>query len=257
MGLLDWWQRRNDPPAWDESAHRSVIAALPGTQGLPEARLQQWGSLARWVLADKQFLAPGGAAIELAQAVTIATLASWPMLNLGRQALAGWREIVLYPSGFRARRRLLEAQPEGLDLVHEYDEELAGEAGEGVIVLAWEDILEDLAHPQDGACVVIHEVAHQFDACSGVIDGRPPLPGHMDGREWSEIFQREFDRLCSRLQAGEESWVDPYAAEAPEEFFAVMVEHYCLRPDWLQQDCPQVARLLRGLFGPIRADAPT
>jgi Mlc titration factor MtfA (ptsG expression regulator) len=111
----------------------------------------------------------------------------------------------------------------------------------------------DLDRPEEGQSVVIHEVAHLFDGLSGAIDGRPPLLSGMSPVRWTEVFQHAYDSLQAALADGRESLVDPYAAEAPEEFFAVALEHYCLRPDWLEQECPAVAAQMRALFGPIHA----
>ncbi len=252
MGLFDRWRRRHSH--WDRRAHLETIALLPGLAALPAAQLAQLEALAQRFAADKQFHAVGGGRVSPAQIATIATLACWPMLNLGSRALAGWSDLVLYPTGFRARRHRVEVATAGLDVVHEYDEELAGEASEdGVVVLAWEEICLDLEHPDDGQSVVIHEIAHMFDAQSGAIDGRPPLLPGMSADLWTHSFQEAFERLRAQVDAGQETLMDPYAAEAPEEFFAVAVEHYCLRPDLLEVECPAVTGQLEALFGTIGA----
>ena len=36
----------------------------------------------------------------------------------------------------------------------------------------------ELEHPHEGACVVVHEMAHRIDVLDGVLDGTPPLPTH-------------------------------------------------------------------------------
>ncbi|MFN4162749.1 MAG: zinc-dependent peptidase, partial [Stenotrophomonas sp.] len=43
--------------------------------------------------------------------------------------------------------------------------------------------------------------------------------------------------------------IDPYAAEAPEEFFAVVTEYHFSAPDLLQQEMPTVAAHLRRFYG--------
>jgi hypothetical protein len=221
---------------------------------MPAPQLARLETMARCFAAEKRFHAAGSTEISPVHVTTIATLACWPMLNLGSEALAGWTDLILYPTGFRARRHQVEGADSGLDVVHEYDEELAGEASEsGVVVLAWEEICLDLDHPEDGQSVVIHEIAHMFDAQSGAVDGRPPLLPGMCARAWTRCFQQAFDRLNASLDAGEDSLMDPYAAEAPEEFFAVALEHYCLRPDLLWAECPEVGACLAELFGTIRA----
>ncbi|MEZ5441061.1 MAG: zinc-dependent peptidase [Lysobacterales bacterium] len=251
------WRDARSVRHWDEDVHAQLTDRLPGTWSLDPSAQQRWKLLTRRFLSDKQFVGADGLQITAEHGTTIATLAAWPMLNLGWEALRGWREVVLYPMTFTAERHLAEPLCDGLEVVHEFEESLSGEAAEGVIVLAWEDIQLDLAHLDAGTCVVIHEIAHQFDARSGAIDGRPPLTDGLSGAQWSQDFQAAFDRLKQTLETGGEPAIDPYAAEAPEEFFAVMVEHYCLRPDWLDRDCPEVLTLLRKLFGEIRDPAPS
>jgi MtfA peptidase len=252
MGLFDRWRRAQT--RWDRRAHLQTIARLPGLAALPAGQLARLEALAQHFAVDKRFHAVGGGSVSPAQIATIATLACWPMLNLGSGALAGWSDLVLYPTGFRARRHQVEVAEVGLDVVHEYDEELAGEASEdGVVVLAWEEICLDLEHPADGQSVVIHEIAHMFDAQSGAVDGRPPLLPGMSADGWTRSFQQAFEKLRARVDDDQETLMDPYAAEAPEEFFAVAVEHYCLRPDLLEAECPAVAGLLQSLFGTVSA----
>lgn len=252
--LSGWWRRDADHARWDTQAHQATVAQLPGMAALATARLAQLEQLARSLARDKRFHCHDGSQPSAAQITTITTLASWPMQNLGPRAFAGWRDLVLYPAGFRARRQLLEAEQSGLELIHEYDEDLSGEASElGVIVLAWDEICQDLAHPEDGQSVVIHEVAHLFDGLSGAMDGRPPLLPGMSAAVWTDVFQTAYDALRASLSADRESLMDPYAAEAPEEFFAVALEHYCLRPDWLLAECPAVHAQLHSLFGTVTA----
>jgi Mlc titration factor MtfA (ptsG expression regulator) len=46
-----------------------------------------------------------------------------------------------------------------------------------------------------------------------------------------------------------ETVIDPYAAEAPDEFFAVATEYHFSAPDLLEQEMPVVAGHLRRFYG--------
>src|SRR6186713_1970242 len=48
-------------------------------------------------LAKKRFSAAGGHVLEPAHCLAIAALACMPVLRLGFDALAGWREVIVYP----------------------------------------------------------------------------------------------------------------------------------------------------------------
>jgi Mlc titration factor MtfA (ptsG expression regulator) len=87
------------------------------------------------------------------------------------------------------------------------------------------------------------------------MDGTPPLPADWQ-REWARDFQAAYDAFCRRIDAGEESAIDAYAAEAPEEFFAVTSEYHFSAPATLAREMPAVAAHLRRFYGqsPIPAD---
>jgi Mlc titration factor MtfA (ptsG expression regulator) len=69
--------------------------------------------------------------------------------------------------------------------------------------------------------------------------------GSASGRPRSSAY----DAFCAQVDAGEETLIDPYAAEAPEEFFAVASEYHFSAPDLLQQALPEVAAQLRRFYG--------
>ncbi len=181
----------------------------------------------------------------------IASLCCLPVLNLGGHWLGGWQEVVIYPGAFRVRRSALD-EPTGV--LHEWDEELAGEAwSEGPLILSWEDVLLDLEEPAEGCNVVAHEIAHKLDLRDGVLDGTPPLPSARQ-RAWARDFQAAFDALCAEVDAERETRIDPYAATAPEEFFAVVSEYHFSAPEVLREALPAVAEHLADFYGPSPAE---
>ena len=66
--------------------------------------------------------------------VAIAAQACLPILELGLDWYRGWTGIVVYPGDFRVRRSELDED----GVVHEWDDELAGEAMPGgPVVISW------------------------------------------------------------------------------------------------------------------------
>jgi hypothetical protein len=190
--------------------------------------------------------------IEEDMKLTIAALASWSVLHIGHRALRGWTSVIVYPEGFRARR---SDEDELTGVVTDYHEDLIGEAWErGPLILSWADIEVDLAQPDDGVSVVVHEIAHKLDELSGEVNGMPRLPRGISARAWATEFTRAFQQLSALVDEGREddSLVDPYAAHSPEEFFAVCSEHVLCRPDLLEEQFPEVERLLRLFYGHAR-----
>lgn len=197
-------------------------------------------------LHDKYFSGAHGLGVDASMRTTIATLACWPVLELGYDWLRGWREVIVYPGGFRARR--VHDDDDGL--VHEWDEDLAGESwDQGPLILSWEDLQLDLAEPEDCMNVVVHEIAHKLDARSGAADGMPPLPRSIAAGDWQREFQSAFDALGALADSDPDGApIDPYAASAPEEFFAVCSEYHFLAPERLRAAYPRVAELLARFY---------
>lgn len=219
---------------------------MPGLTGLDEARRARILDYAGRFLHDKTFSGAHGLAVDAGMRTTIATLACWPVLELGYDWLGGWREVIVYPGAFRARR----VHDDDAGVVHEWDEDLAGESWDhGPLILSWEDLQLDLAHPQDCMNVVVHEIAHKLDARSGAADGMPPLPRPIAPREWQQAFQQAFDDLAAIADRDEDAApIDPYAASAPEEFFAVCSEYHFLAPELLRDAYPRVAGLIARFY---------
>ena len=127
----------------------------------------------------------GAGGLELTDEIrlAIAVQAVLPVLNLGLDLYGGWVGIVVYPGEFRVRRQ----EPDEDGVVHEWDDELSGEAWPGgPVLLSWEDVTLGTAAPEDGGepgyNVVIHEFAHKIDMLNGEADGYPAPHPDMDAR---------------------------------------------------------------------------
>jgi len=219
MGWLTQWRRRRvlakhriDDALW-RAATRG-LAFLPTSEKLKETALL--------FLAEKQLSGAHGLEVTDAMRVSIAAQASLPVLELGLDWYSGWTGIVVYPGDFRVRRT--EVDEDGV--VHEWEDELAGEAMPGgPVVLSWDAAAHD---PQMN--VVIHEFAHKLDMLNGEPDGVPPLHAGMDRKRWIAVLEEAYGGFCDAVQRGRDTWLDPYAAEHPAEFFAVVSEAFFTDP---------------------------
>ena len=172
--------------------------------------------------------------------VAIAAQACLPILELGLDWYAGWTGIVVYPGDFRVRRR--EMDEDGV--VHEWEDDLAGEAMPGgPVVLSWDAAAHDPA-----INVVIHEFAHKLDMLNGEADGVPPLHAGMDRKIWRAAFEEAFEGFCDALEREKETWLDPYAAEHPSEFFAVISEAFFEQPAETKRRYPDVYDQLKAFY---------
>jgi Mlc titration factor MtfA (ptsG expression regulator) len=91
-------------------------------------------------------------------------------------------------------------------------------------------------------------MAHKLDVLDGALDGTPPLPRPWQ-REWARDFQAAYDKLAQQVDAGRNTAIDGYAAEAPEEFFAVVTEYHFSDPALLRRTMPKVAAHLERFYG--------
>lgn len=220
---------------------------MPWLARLDPDRRERLHALVARFRAGKTVTPLHGLELDAAAVLHLAALCCLPLLEFGEEGLRGWSQVLVYPGAFRAQRR---EHDEDTGVLHEYDEDLIGEAWEhGPLVLSWDDIAEEAAHPHAGFNVVVHEMAHKLDALDHAMDGTPPLPAAWQ-RAWARDFQAAYEVLCARVDAGDETPIDPYATEAPEEFFAVASEYHFSAPDLLAAEMPAVAAHLRRFYGP-------
>ena len=174
----------------------------------------------------------------------IALHACVPILNLGLDYYSDWNSIVVYPGDFRAHHESTDEH----GIVHREMMDLCGESlADGPMVLSWEAMrAEDASSAEHN--LVIHECAHKLDVLNGDANGFPPLHADMNVREWARHFRAAYDNLCAALDAGGDSRIDPYGAEDPAEFFAVMSETFFTAPHLVYQDFPAVYKQLSRFY---------
>ncbi len=113
----------------------------------------------------------------------------------------------------------------------------------GPVVLSWDAAAHD---PEIN--VVIHEFAHKLDMLNGAADGMPPLHAGMDRRAWSAAFKAAYEGFCDAVDRSHDTWLDPYAAEHPSEFFAVISEKFFTEPKETRRRYPDVYDQLRRFY---------
>ena len=217
--------------AWAQTC--DSIPLLAGLEANEHERLR---GLAEGFLSTKRIECVD-ASLELAERhyYVLAAQACLPVLNLGLDWYAGFVSIVVYPDEFFPTREYVDEA----GVVHVVREELAGEAWlQGPVILSWADIVDP---PHGGGFnLVVHEFAHKLDMNNGHANGRPPLHEGMSPESWARDFMAAYDDLCRRVDSGRQTPINPYAAEEPAEFFAVLSEYFFELPDVLQQEYPAV-----------------
>lgn len=243
FGLLR--RLRSQPDSIDPAIWRDTRAALPWLGSLDPDRDTRLRRLTATFLHQKTITPVGGLQLDPSQRTLLAAVCCLPLLEFGENGLRGWSQLIVYPDAFRVQRSHIDAA----GVLHEWDDELIGEAwGAGPLILSWADVQADCVDPRQGTCVAAHEIAHKLDALDGVLDGTPPLPLAWQ-REWARDFQQAFDALATQVERGEPTAIDPYAVEAPEEFFAVTTEYHFSDPATLRAAMPAVAAHLARFYG--------
>jgi MtfA peptidase len=239
------WRRRRvlarEPIA--EATWREVLEYYEFFDGLGREETDRLRELATLVLHEKSIHAAKDFSISEKMRVMIAAQAALLILNLDIDWYRGWVEIVVYPDEFLADHEYTDEH----GVVHRVREPRTGESWEaGPLLLSWSDV--QTPDVEAGYNVVIHEFAHKLDMLSGQSNGMPPLHPGMNRSAWSAAFSAAYDDLRRRVDLGEQTAIDPYAGEGPDEFFAVATEAFFLIPDVLHQEYPAVYDQLRAFY---------
>jgi len=235
---------RNRKLTPDESSRMFRLAPL--CKRLPAPLRERWEGAVRLFLAEKTFVECQD--LEVDDDLRLAVAGQACLLLLGNDDLDVYPDlttIYLHPTSYvrRDERSLgggASIRQEGIA----YD----GESWtRGAVVLSAAAVRHG-SMEMDGFNVVLHEFAHQFDAMDGVTDGCPPMPSQAR-LEWARSMLSEFEAHRRATSLGHHTFLDPYAAENPAEFFAVCVETFFELPGALRETHPDIHRLFAAVFG--------
>lgn len=225
-------------PLW-----RGALEALPFLAIYTDAELMRLRRQVVLFLSEKSIVAARGFEVTPLMRAMIALQACTLTLNLDPGYYGGWENVIVYPDEFVTGA---EYEDEA-GVVHRRDEPLAGEAVPGgPVVLSWPDVGADWS--STGMNLVIHEFAHKIDMRSGEANGCPPLHPDMSRRAWQKTMADAYKHFTIRVQDGENTAIDPYAAESPAEFFAVLSEVFFAEPTLLRLEYPNVYRLFTQFY---------
>lgn len=244
--IVSWFRRRRRnkvrarpfPAEWSTIIERNV----PYVGLLPEPDRIELQDHIQVFLDEKRFEGCGGAVITDEVRVTIAAQACILLLHRDTDYYPLLRTIVVYPTAYKAittRRR------DGIV----YEEGPRVRLGEswyrGAVILSWEDVKWGAACIDDGDNVVLHEFAHQLDDEAGPGDGAPALSKRSMYVAWARVLGREYADLSDQIAKHAHTDIDPYGAESPAEFFAVVTEAFFERPVQLSRRHPKLYEQLQ------------
>jgi Mlc titration factor MtfA (ptsG expression regulator) len=217
---------------------RSVVGRYPFTRALSAEEQSRLREQVILFLHEKSIVGAGGLALRDEMRVCIAAQACMLTLNLDLAYYRGWVEVIVYPDEFVAEYDYVDED----GIAHHVAAPMTGESWlEGPVILSWADA--ELRSGDPGYNVVIHEFAHKIDMLNGAANGFPPLHAGMNRAAWSRVFGAAFEDFGDRVARG-----DPYAAEHPAEFFAVLSEAFIESPAAVRAEYGEVYRLLAAFY---------
>lgn len=219
----------------DSALWQRLIRSASYLRGFTDADLQRLHDDVRVFLHEKEFSTVHDLKVTDDMFVSIALQACLLTLNLGVDMYEGWHGIIIYPDEFVPNHQYIDSA----GVVHTDRRPMTGMArSDGPIILSWADT--QTAFATDGANVVIHEFAHKLDMRNGDTNGFPSLHKGMSARTWQQSFATAYADFCKHVHAGEDTAIDPYAAENPGEFFAVLSEVFFEMPQIIVEEYPAV-----------------
>ncbi len=228
------------PAAW-----RPVLQQLPFVRRLPADLQLQLKAHVQVFLAEKPFIACGGAVLTDTMRITIAAQACMLLLNRDVGYYRNLRQILVYPGPFVVDR----LHPVGAGVLQDLRQVLSGESwSQGQVVLSWQDVAHGVSDPDDGRNVVIHEFAHQLDQESGQANGAPTMRSRSSYIDWSRVFANEFAQLQQRVESGQGGLLSDYGATNPGEFFAVASEAFFEQAERMAAEHPALFDQLRNYY---------
>ena len=225
--------------ALPDALWNDACRSLPFLAGYTQEDMARLRDLCVLFLDAKGIVGAQGHEVTPLQRTVIAIQACVPILNLDLAWYDGFENVIVYPDEFVPD---WEWEDEA-GVVHRNDAPLAGEAMPGgPVVLSWPDIEASADWNDAQMNLVIHEFAHKIDMNDGDANGCPPLPDPASREKWRDTMQAAYADFSRRVDRGEDTAIDPYAAESPGEFFAVLSEVFFTEPSLLQRKYPEVYR---------------
>ncbi|HDZ39174.1 MAG TPA: zinc-dependent peptidase [Marinobacter sp.] len=234
------WRRTRElkqpfPKAWRKHLQSTVPLYRKLSAPLQQALERQ----VQLFLSEKHFYGCDGFEVTDRVRVAIAGHACLLILKRSYTDFDEVRSILVYPDVYRVQASERDGMVVGVS-----NQVRAGEASSlGQVVLAWSECESGAITPESTHNVILHEFAHQLDYLDGTADGAPPLSGE-HAKEWQQTMTIAYDDLRHSLRHHRTSWLDPYGATKPAEFFAVLTETFYQQPHHLKEQQPAVYNLL-------------
>jgi Mlc titration factor MtfA (ptsG expression regulator) len=229
------------PAEWGPHLER----ALPYYRRLPTELRARLDGLVQQFVAEKEFVGCRGLEVSLEMKLTIAVQACLLVVNRAARLYDELFSVLIYPAAFIAP----DEHHDEAGVVHRHDQVLSGQTWDTHrVILSWDDVQASAAERGEGYNVVYHEFAHYLDAEDGGVNGAPLLGEAEHYERWSKVMSAEFEQLRAAAAREEPTLIDPYGAEDPGEFFAVVTEVFFELPAELRSRHPALYEEFRRYY---------
>lgn len=182
----------------------------------------------------------GGGGVQMTTELLVLTAASAviPVVKLKGWPYYSLDEVVLVPDNVRNPHDLKSLERSNIQGM------VYSPSANHTIFLSAPALLAGFSDAKDSRNVGIHEFAHLVDAADSMIDGVPAvyLPTELIP-EWRALMEEEMARIATG-----ETKINPYAATAEPEFFAVMSEAFFENPKRLKVHHNKMYKLLQQVY---------
>jgi len=125
-----------------------------------------------------------------------------------------------------------------------YDKPFEGHVSQEGIYLSWSNFIREFKNYSDGQNVGLHEMAHALTYVNFTVNDGRDNAFHDKFKGFSAVGRPLFERM----QQGESSLLDPYAATNDQEFWAVCVETFFERSEDFKNQQPELYSALCDLL---------
>ncbi len=245
--LFNWFRQRRRRRLLQTPWQESELAALHQVKLyhlLSPAMQGKLRETTRIFVAEKYWEGCAGFVITPEVQIVIASQAALLLLNMEHDYYNRVPTILVYPSAFTTAR-----PEENTDDAFVPDKPAEGQAVyRGPVILAWDEVIHDDLHPEEGENVVIHEFAHQLDFLDNSVDGVPLLDSMNARSRWKNIMNAALEKHRDSIDEHKRLFFPVAAAESVTEFFAYASEAYFNRPTALIQLYHEVFEQLKSFY---------
>lgn len=237
-----WIIRKPFPREWQKILEKDVQLY----SRLPEKYRDLLRDRIKVFLDEKLFEGCYGLQLTDRHRIVIAAYACLLILEEPSDFYRDLQAILVYPDDYVAP---VHEEDEAGVITSGTEARKGGSWDSGSIILSWSDIEESVYDEGDPQNLILHEFAHQLDQHYGLTAGISEEGEVYRENEWNQVLADGYRDLRNKVKLRQKTFLDPYGAELPAEFFSVATEVFFENPTGLKREYPALYSALAGFYG--------